>query len=54
MFGFSTQLPWRRFVGLRDLGFRPLKSHRRSMRQFSNPTRSPNVLKAIKSRDLDN
>lgn len=39
---FPTQLPWRRFVSvLRDLGYRPLKSHRRSLRQFFSPTRTP-------------
>ena len=44
MSGFPMQLPWRRFVGLlRDLGYRPLKSHRGSVRQFFNPTRSPNL-----------
>jgi hypothetical protein len=44
MSGFPMQLAWRRFVGLlRDLGYRPLKSHRGSVRQFFNPTRSPNV-----------
>ncbi|MBZ5572901.1 MAG: type II toxin-antitoxin system HicA family toxin [Acidobacteriia bacterium] len=40
-----TQLPWRRFVCLlRDLGYRPLKSRRGSMRQFFCPTRSPNLV----------
>ncbi len=39
------QLPWRRFVCLlRDLGYRPLKSHRGSLRQFFCPTRSPNLV----------
>lgn len=43
MSGFPMQLAWRRFVGLlRDLAYRPLKSHRGSVRQFFNPTRSPN------------
>jgi len=41
MSGFPAQLPWRRFARLlRDLGYRPLKSHRGSVRQFFNPTRS--------------
>jgi len=45
MSGFPTQLPWRRFVCLlRDLGYRPLKSHRGSVRHFFNPTRSPNLV----------
>jgi predicted RNA binding protein YcfA (HicA-like mRNA interferase family) len=45
MSGFPMQLAWRRFVGLlRDLGYRPLKSHRGSVRQFFNPTRSPNLV----------
>ena len=45
MSGFPTQLPWRRFACLlRDLGYRPLKSHRGSVRQFFNPTRSPNLV----------
>ena len=44
MSGFPTQLSWRRFACLlRDLGYRPLKSHRRSMRQFFGPTGSPNL-----------
>ena len=38
MSGFPTQLPWRRFASLlRDLGYRPLKSHQGSVRQFFNP-----------------
>src|ERR1039458_8441684 len=38
---FPTQLPWRRFACLlRDLGYRPLKSHRGSARQFFNPRRA--------------
>ena len=45
MSGFPTQLPWRRFACLlRDLGYRPLKSHRGSGRQFFNPTRRPNLV----------
>lgn len=45
MSGFPTQLPWRRFVQLlRNLGYRPLKSHRGSVRQFINPTRNPNLV----------
>jgi hypothetical protein len=33
--GFPTQLSWRRFVYLlRDLGYRPLESHRGSVRRF--------------------
>jgi hypothetical protein len=42
---FPTQLPWRCFVSLlRDLGYRPLKSHRGSVRQFFNATRSPSLV----------
>jgi hypothetical protein len=45
MSGFPTQLPWRRFVQLLcNLGYRPLKSHRGSLRQFINPARSPNLV----------
>ena len=45
MSGFPTQLPWRRFAWLlRDLGYCPLKSYRGSVRQFFNPTRSPNLV----------
>ena len=45
MSGFLAELPWRRFVCLlRDLGYRPLKSHRGSVRQFFSPTRSPNLV----------
>ena len=45
MSGFPTQLPWRRFVCvLRALGYHPLKSHRGSLRLFSNPKRSPNLV----------
>ncbi len=45
MSGFPTQLSWRRFVYLlRDLGYRPLESHRGSVRRFFNPTRSPNLV----------
>lgn len=45
MSGFPMQLASRRFVRLlRDLGYRPLKSHRGSVRQFFNPTRSPNLV----------
>jgi len=45
MSAIPSQLPWRRFVGLlRDLGYRPLKSHRGSLRQFFCPTRSPNLV----------
>jgi len=44
MSGFPTQLSWRRFACLlRDLGYRPLKSHRGSVRQFFGPTGSPNL-----------
>ncbi len=44
MSGFPTQLPWRRFAWLLlDLGYCPLKSYRGSVRQFFNPTRSPNL-----------
>ncbi len=40
MSGFPMQLPCRRFVGLlRDLGYRPPKSHRGSVRQFFNRAR---------------
>jgi hypothetical protein len=50
MSGFPMQLAWRRFVGLfRDLGYRPLKSHRGSVRQFFNPTRSPNLVSFYES-----
>lgn len=43
MSGFPPQLPWKRFIRvLRDLGYRPLKPHRGSLRQFFSPTRSPN------------
>ena len=39
------QLPWRRFVSvLRDLGYRPLKSRRGSLRQFFCATRTPNLV----------
>jgi hypothetical protein len=42
MAAIPTQLPWRRFVQLLcDLGYRPLKPHRGSLRQFFNPTRNP-------------
>ena len=45
MRGFPTQLPWRRFVQLlRNLGYRPLKARRGSVRQFFNPTPSPNLV----------
>ena len=45
MSGFPTQLSWRRFVYLlRDLGYRPLESHRGSVRRFFNSTRSPNLV----------
>jgi len=45
MSALPAQLPWRRFVCLlRDLGYRPLKSHRGSLRQFVSPTRSPNLV----------
>jgi predicted RNA binding protein YcfA (HicA-like mRNA interferase family) len=45
MSAIPPQLPWRRFVCvLRDLGYRPLKSHRGSLRQFFCPTRSPNLV----------
>ena len=45
MSAIPPQLPWRRFVCLlRDLGYRPLKSHRGSVRQFSNLTRSSKVV----------
>lgn len=44
MSAIPPQLPWRRFVCvLRDLGYRPLKSHRGSLRQFLCPTRDPNL-----------
>lgn len=42
---FPTQLPWRRFACLlRDLGYRSLKWHRGSLRQFFSPARSPNLV----------
>jgi predicted RNA binding protein YcfA (HicA-like mRNA interferase family) len=45
MSAIPPQLPWRRFLCLlRDLGYRPLKSHRGSLRQFYCPTRSPNLV----------
>ena len=45
MSAIPPQLPWRRFVCLlRDLGYRPLKSRRGSVRQFFCPTRSPNLV----------
>ena len=45
MSGFPTQLLWRRFAWLlRDLGYCPLKSYRGSVRQFFNPTLSPNLV----------
>ena len=45
MSAIPPQLPWRRFVCLlRDLGYRPLKSHRGSLGQFFCPTRSPNLV----------
>jgi hypothetical protein len=45
MSAIPTELPWRRFVCvLRDLGYRPLKSHRGSLRQFFSPARSPNLV----------
>lgn len=45
MSGFPTQLPLRRFACLlRDLGYRPLESHRGSVRQSFNPTHSPNLV----------
>ena len=45
MSAIPPQLPWRCFVCLlRDLGYRPLKSHRGSLRQFFCPTRSPNLV----------
>jgi len=44
MSAIPPQLPWRRFVCvLRDLGYRPLKSHRGSLRQFFCSTRDPNL-----------
>jgi len=43
--GFPTQFHWRRFVCLlRDLGYRPLKSNRGSLRHFFNPTHRPNLV----------
>jgi hypothetical protein len=54
MSGFPTQLPWRRFLGLlRDLGYRPLKSYRGSVRQFSKPRRSPNAVSFRESHSGD-
>ena len=45
MSAIPPQLPWRRFVCLlRDLGYRPLKSGRGSLRQFFCPTRTPNLV----------
>lgn len=45
MSDIPPQLPWRRFVSvLRDLGYRPLKSRRGSLRQFFCPTRNPNLV----------
>ncbi len=45
MSAIPTQPPWRRFVWvLRDLGYRPLKSRGRSLRQFFCPSRNPNVV----------
>jgi len=45
MSAIPSQLPWRRFVCLlRDLGYRPLNSHRGSLRQFFCPSRSPNLV----------
>ena len=45
MSAIPSQLPWRRFVCvLRDLGYRPLKSHRGSLRQFFCPKRNPNLV----------
>jgi hypothetical protein len=45
MSAIPPQLPWRRFVCLlRDLGYRPRKSGRGSLRQFFCPTRNPNLV----------
>ena len=45
MSAIPQQLPWRRFVCvLRDLGYRPLKSHRGSLRQFFCPKRNPTLI----------
>jgi len=45
MSAIPLQLPWRRSVCLlRDLGCRPLKSHRGSLRQSFCFTRSPNLV----------
>jgi hypothetical protein len=45
MSGFPAQLSWRNFVCvLRRLGYRPMKSHRGTVRLFLHPTRSPNVV----------
>ncbi len=45
MSAIPAQLPWRRFVSvLRDLGYRPMKSRRGSLRQFFCPTREPNLI----------
>lgn len=45
MSDFPRQLPWRRFVRvLQNLGYRPLRPHRGSIRWFSNPARYPNVV----------
>ena len=45
MAAMPTQVPWSRFICvLRELGYRPLKSHRGSLRQFFCPTRSPNLV----------
>ena len=45
MSAIPTQVPWRRFVCiLRDLGYRPLKARRGSLRQFFSPTHNPNLI----------